>query len=138
MTYIDKEFSNAVVRQKVNEQLKAAKAKPLVTLTDFHKTKTRIEYLCKLITAGNSEPGTKVTLDPEDLTEIYHGKRRDGHPRLNWYQVTLQDLWTVTKKDHPKPSVRFAAALDKKKSTHIEAIYQHAKNVHEKKENKQK
>ena len=30
MTYINREFSNAVVRQKVNEQLKTAKAKPLV------------------------------------------------------------------------------------------------------------
>ena len=84
------------------------------------------------------EPGTKVTLDPEDLTEIDHGKKRVGHPRLNWYQVTLQDLWTVTKKDHPEPSVRFAAALDKKKPTHIEAIKQHAKNIHEKKDNNNK
>ena len=80
------------------------------------------------------EPGTNVTLDPEDLTEIDHGKKRVGHPRLNWYQVTLQDLWTVTKKDHPEPSVRFAPALDKKKPTHIEVIKQHAKNVYEKKE----
>ena len=36
-TYINREFSNAVVRQTVNEQLKAAKAKPLVTLSEFHK-----------------------------------------------------------------------------------------------------
>ena len=64
------------------------------------------------------EPGTKVTLDPDDLTEIDHGKKRVGHPRLNWYQVTLQNRWTVIKKDHPEPSVRFAAALDKKKPTH--------------------
>ena len=84
------------------------------------------------------EPGTKVTLDPDVLTEIDQGKKRVGHPRLKWYQVTLQDLWIVTKKDHPEPSVRFAAALDKKKPTHIEAIQQHAKNVHENKEQKEK
>ena len=35
-TYINKEFSNAVVRQKVNEHLKVAKAKPLVTLFELH------------------------------------------------------------------------------------------------------
>ena len=35
-TYINREFSNAVVRQKVNEQLKSANAKPLVTLSEFH------------------------------------------------------------------------------------------------------
>ena len=82
------------------------------------------------------EPGTKVTLDPDDLTEIDHGKKRVGHPRLSWYQVTLQDLWTVTKKDHPEPSVRFAAAQHQKKPTHIGATKRHAKNVHGNKEKK--
>ena len=38
----NKEFSNALVRQKVNEQLKAAKAKPSVSLSDFHKQTTII------------------------------------------------------------------------------------------------
>ena len=91
-------------------------------------------YLCKLISAGNSEPGTKVTLDPEHLIETDHGEKRVGHPRLNWYQVTLQDLWTAPKKDHPEPSVRFAATLDKNKPTHMEAIKQHAKSEHETKD----
>ena len=84
------------------------------------------------------EPITNVTFDPEDLTEIDHGKKRVGHPRLNWYQVTLEDLWTVTKKDHPEPSVRFAATLGKNKPAHIDAINQHAKNVHGKKDKKKK
>ena len=42
-TYINRDFSDAVVRQKKNEQLKTAKAKPLVTLSFCH-IKTRIEY----------------------------------------------------------------------------------------------
>ena len=44
-TYINREFSNAVVRQKVNEQLKEAKATPVVTLAEFHTKKTRHSYL---------------------------------------------------------------------------------------------
>ena len=76
-----------------------------------------------------------MTLDPEYLTDIDHGKKRVEHPRLNWYRVTLQDLWTVTKKDHPEPSVRFAAMLDKNNPTRLEAIKQHPKAAHEQTKN---
>ena len=104
-------MSNAEVRRRVNEQLTADKAKPLTTLSEFHK-KTRIDDLSKLITIGNKEQGTQVTLNPHTLEEMDHGKKRVSHPRLNWYQVTLQDLCTATKKDHLDADVRFAATLD--------------------------
>ena len=58
----------------------------------------------------------------DTLAVIDHGKKIGGKPRLNWYQVTLQDLWQEVRRDHPDPSVRFAAGLDIKKTTHVEAV----------------
>ena len=103
----------------------------MTSLTEYRK-KTRIEYLNRLITMGDQEPGTSVTFDLITLNEIDHGKKRVEHPRLNWHQVTLQDLWSEAKKDHSDGSVRFAAKLDLKKETHVNAIKTYAKTQHEK------
>ena len=105
--------------------MQQAKHKPITTLTDYHK-KQRVTYLQKLTAAGESEPGTSVTFDPDTLDEIHHGKKRTGHPRLNWYQVTLQDLWKELKTDHPDPGIQFAATLDSMKPTHVNATKQYA------------
>ena len=132
-TYIDRQFSNDNVRTQINNRLKEAKKKPMETLTAFHQ-RTRIHYLAKLIHKGHREPGTAVTMDPVTLAAIDHGKKRVGKPRLNWYQVTMQDLWQEVRKDHPSPSVRFAASLDIQRPIHVEAVKEFAKELTEKKE----
>ena len=132
-TYIDKQLPNEQVRSQINQKLKDAKKKPMETLTAFHE-RTRIYYLAKLIYKGNREPGTGVTMDPNTLAEIDHGKKRVGHPRLNWYKVTIQDLWKVVQKDHPEPSVRFASVFDYKRPSHVTAIKEYARAVTEDKE----
>ena len=50
-TYIDRQFSNDNVRMQNNIHLKAAKNKPMETLTAIHQ-RTRIHYLAKLIHKG--------------------------------------------------------------------------------------
>ena len=52
-----------------------------------------------------------------------------GRPRLNWYQVTMQDMWQIVREGHPEPSVRFAASLDIKKDKHVTAIKEYAAKV---------
>ena len=130
-TYIDRQFSNDYVRLQINNHLKAAKKKPMETLTEFHK-RSRIRYLAKLITVGESEPGTLVTLNPQTLEEIQHGKKRIGRPRLNWYQVTMQDMWNELRIEHPRPTVRFACSLDPKKPAHVSAVREFAQKLTEK------
>ena len=101
------------------------------TLSAYHK-RSRIQHLAKLIHTGDAEPGTYVTLNPETLEELDHGQKRVGRPRLNWYQVTLQDLWQELIKDHPNQSIRFAGTLDIKKPAHVNAVKEFAKQLTEK------
>ena len=91
------------------------------TLTTYHQ-RSRITYLAKLITAGDAEPGTAVTLDSQTLAEIDHGKKIICKPRLNWYQVTIQDMWTEIRKDHPDANIRYASNLDINKAPHVAAV----------------
>ena len=100
-------------------------------LAEINK-RTRITYLATLIDAGGSEPGTHVTLNPDTLEELDHGKKRVGHPRLNWYQVTLKDLWQAPQKEHPNASIRFARNIDIRKQEHVTAVEEYAKTVAEK------
>ena len=72
--YADREISNAMIKQKINEHLASARKKPLVMLTDYHK-QARITYLAKLIQLGHREPSTAVTVDPQTLAEIHHGNK---------------------------------------------------------------
>ena len=124
-TYVNREHTNLHVREQINKKLQEAKAKPIVSLTEYHK-RTRIAYLCKLIAAGDAEPGTAVTFDPVTLNALDHGKKRIGKPRLNWYQVTLADLWSETKKNIE--TVKYASLLDLTNATHRTAVetYAHA------------
>ena len=85
-----------------------------------------------LIKAGGAEPGTHVTLNPDTLEELDHGKKRVGHPRLNWYQVTLKDLWQELQKDHPDASIRFARTIDIRKHTHVTAVKEYSEAISEK------
>ena len=98
------------------------------TLTAYHK-RSRILYLANLIHKGDSEPGTSATFDPQTLAAIDHGKKRIGKPRLNWYQVTMQDLWKEVQRDHPDTSVRFASSLDIEKPEHVNAVKQYAQKL---------
>ena len=91
------------------------------TLTAFHQ-RSRIQYLAKLIHTGYRKPGTTVTMDPQTLAAIDHGKKRVGKPRLNWYQVTLQDLWQEVRKDQLEPAVRFIANLHINRPAHVAAV----------------
>ena len=118
-TYVNREHTNVYVIDQVNKKLKEAKAKPIETLTNFHR-RMRIAYLCKLITAGDTEPGAAVTFDTTTLMQLDHGKKRVGKPRLNWYQVTMKDLWEETKKHID--TVKFASELNLKNATHKLAI----------------
>ena len=119
-TYIDRQYSNAVIRQQVNDRLKAAKKKPMETLTEFHN-RMRISYLIKLIKAGDSEPGTSVTLNPTTLEEIEHGKKRVGQPKKNWFRVAMQDLWVIVKKNIQE--VQFAFDFDYTNQRHVDAVH---------------
>ena len=127
-TYIDKQFSNAHVRSQINARLRDAKKPPMETLTAFHQ-RTRIAYLAKLIHRGHKEPGTTVTMDPQTLAAIDHGKKRVGQPRLNWYKVTLDEMWQIVRVKSQEPSIRFAANIDIKRTTHVEAIKAYAKEL---------
>ena len=60
-TYIDKQFSNDIVRLQINNHLKAANKKPMETLTAYHQ-RCRVTYLAKLICKGDLEPGTSPTI----------------------------------------------------------------------------
>ena len=123
-SYVNRDHTNVYVKEQVNKKMKEAKAKPIETLTDFHR-RTRIAYLCKLIVAGTTEPGTAVTFDPNTMEALDHGKKRVGKPRLNWYQVTLNDLWVETKK--VTDSVKFASMLDIRNARHRAAIETYAR-----------
>ena len=120
ITYIDIQFSNYFVKLQINKHFKVARKKAMETLTEYHK-RTQRHYLAEQIQAGDTEPGTSVTLDPDTLEEIDHGVKRVGRPRLNWYQVTLQDLWKELTQDHPNNSIRFASNLDTSKPAHVTA-----------------
>ena len=98
-TYINRTYTNDYVRTKINEKLKETKHKPIETLTSYHK-RTRIEHMKKLIRNRFSEPGAAVTFNTITLAELPHGKKRIGRPRLNWYQVTIQDLWNEARKQN--------------------------------------
>ena len=127
-TYIDRQFSNDNVRLQINNHLKAANKKTMETLTAYHK-RSRILYLANLIHKGDSEPGTSATFDTQTLAAIDHGKKRIGKPRLNWYQVTMQDMWKEVQRDHPDATVRFASTLDIEKPAHVNAVKQHAQKL---------
>ena len=60
------------------------------------------------------------------LAEIEHGKKRVGQPRLNWFKVTLQDLWKEVQQNHALSSIRFASALNLNKKDHVDAIKAYA------------
>ena len=108
-TYIDRQFSNDNVRLQINNHLKAANKTPMETLTTYHQR-------CRMT----------VTLDPVTFAEIDHGKKRVGKPRLNWYQVTMQDMWTEIRKHHPSTAVRFAPSLDISKPSRVTAVKEFA------------
>ena len=117
------------MKQQVNEKLKQAGSKPIIALSEFHRL-SRIKYMTKLIYEGDMEPGTAVTFNPHTLIPLNHGKKRVGHPRLNWFQVTIQDVWKETKANID--AVKFAATLDLAEARHINAIKQYATQQQEK------
>ena len=121
--YIDREFSNANVKQQINAKLNNAGSKPMEMLSEYHK-RSRIKYMLKLIAAGTKEPGTRVTFDPITLQPLDHGKKRTGRPRLNWYEVTIQDTFSEARK-HIN-TIRFAASFDAKNKVHIDALIEYA------------
>ena len=112
-----------ICKKQINEVLEKAKQKPLKPLTRIHK-ETRMKYLAKLIKAGNDEPGTAVTFDPQTLEPIDHGKKRVGRPKLNWYQVTVQDFWQKAKLETPE--TKYASELKIKNPVHIHALKAYA------------
>ena len=122
-TFINREFSNIYVREQINKKLKEAKAKPMESLKEFHR-KTRITYPCKLIYAGNVEPGSAVTFDPITYEPLDHGKKRVGQPRKNWYIVTLADLWVEAKK--VIDNVKYAREFDFRDARHKAALEAYA------------
>ena len=120
---MNNEFSNDFVRHQINTHLKAHKKKPLLALTEYHKRR-RTAYLAALIAAGDADPGAAVTFETASLKPIDHGKLRVGQPRVNWYKVTLQDLWEETRKNIT--SVRFAAAFTPENPKHMSAVREYA------------
>ena len=73
-------------------------------------------YLSQLINEKDTEPGASVTFDPTTLKPIDHDKKGVGQPRLHWYKVTIEDLWTETKKTIE--TVKYASALNFDNDTH--------------------
>ena len=122
-TYIDHQYSNAYVHQKINEKLQQTGNPPIITLSEYHK-KSRIKFLIKLINEGETEPCTAVTFNPSTLLPLDHGKKRVGQPRLNWFKVTIQDLWELikTKVD----TVKYASALNLTDARHVAALRTYA------------
>ena len=118
-TYVNREFSNAHVRSQVNQKLKEAKKKSMITLSEYHK-RTRIAYLARLITAGNEDPGTPITFHADSLKSIDHGKLRVGQPRVHWYKTTLEDIWIKTKQNIP--TVKYASVFNHDAPAHVSAI----------------
>ena len=128
-TYINKEFSNDYVRQQINTYLNAHKKKPMLTLTEYHKRR-RTAYLAALIAAGDSDPSAAVTFEIDTLKPIDHGKLHVGQPRVNWYKMTLQDLWEETKQNIT--DVRGAAAFIPGNQRHLKAICEYTASKAEK------
>ena len=95
----------------------------MLTLTEYRKRR-RTAYLATLIAAGDSDPSAAVMFEIDTLKPIDHGKLRVGQPRVNWYKITLHDLWEETKQN--TTVVRFAAAFMPGNQRHLTAIREYA------------
>ena len=126
-TYIDRELSNDYVKGQLNKQLKLAKKKPMLTLTEYH-TRQRVAYLARLIKAGDSDPGTPITFDPVTLKPIDHGKLRVGQPRQIWYKTTLEYMWQTVRQNIPYVNISGQLNLDT--PAHVRAIKEYANKGH--------
>ena len=123
---MDRTYTNSYIRTKINEALATAKQKNIQPLTEVRK-EYRIKCLAKLINAGIDEPGTAVTFNPRTLEPIDHGKKRVGRPKLNWYQITIQDFWLKANNKLQKPNMRLY--LIKKNPVHVNAIKAYAHEI---------
>ena len=131
-TYINRTYTNDYIRTQLNKYFhdyarsRSTSFKAVEPLSVYHK-RARINSLVKLIRNRETEPGASVTFDPLTLQEVQHGKKRVGRPKLNWYQVTVQELWTIARKH--TASTRFSAAFNPLNKTHRDALIKYCEDV---------
>ena len=138
-TFVDRTATNAKVIEAVNQSLRGTRRKGVQVkkLSEFHQER-RVTMLAKVIAAGAQDPVTTATMNPDTLQTPDHGRRRWGHPRVNWLQETMQDMWTGMRLAQPElrhaildlnlqmhrdkireEAVRLMAQQDKKRNTSV-------------------
>ena len=127
-TYIDRTFSHAKLISEANTAISGEQTGKVILLSELHKQQ-RIKLLAKLIVLGDDEPSAVVTFT-HSLQQHEYGKRRVGRPRLNWLQVTREDLWCDIKSKAAQ--WRWAGKLDLTRDDHHAAIRDYAVHLNQK------
>ena len=55
----------------------------------------KVLWYAQLVTAAADDPAAAAAFDRETLKRHGHGKKRVGHPRLNWVETTQTQFWEL-------------------------------------------
>ena len=102
-TLVDPTKTNECLLREVNRKLQ-----------EEEKPHCRKHNKIGAITECHDEQRTRLVMafDPNTLKPYHYGKKREGRPRFEWYQITTQELWDEDKNRRDIPIYSGEFGLD--------------------------